>query len=167
MSAAAVPYSSPGDSVASRLLRAGVLTAVVDGLWAVVLTFAYGRPQMRLWQGIAATLFGERMYEGGIQTAALGVLMLVGVAFTWSAVLLALVMSWPWLRSVLLSPGGIFKVAAVYGPIVWIVMSCVVIPALVHKPVTLTYRWFIQAAGHIAFVGLPMAWAIARGMRRE
>jgi len=44
MSAVAVPYSTLGRNAPSRLIRAGVLTGIVDALWAIVLTvFIYQR----------------------------------------------------------------------------------------------------------------------------
>ena len=74
-----------------RLLRAGLLTAIVDGLFSSVLTVLYGRTVVRLFQGIAATAFGAGMFEGGLPTALLGLTMHFSVAFTWSAVFLLLV----------------------------------------------------------------------------
>jgi hypothetical protein len=165
MSTATLPQSPPAAFAASRLLRAGLLTAVVDGSWAIVLTLFYGRPLTRLWQGIAATAFGERMFDGGAATVALGIAMHVGVAFAWSAVFLLLATRSPYVRRVLDSRYGPLEVAAVYGPFVWIVMSAVVIPLLTRRPVVITGRWWIQLLGHVVFVGLPIAWAIGRSSR--
>jgi hypothetical protein len=105
------------------------------------------------------------MFNGGVPTAALGLLMHFGVAFAWSALFLLLVMRLPSLRAILDSPHGPLTIAAVYGPIIWIVMSVVVIPLLVHRPVAIDIRWWIQLAGHIVFVGLPITWSIGRGSR--
>ena len=58
---------------------------------------------------------------------------------------------------------GALKVAAVFGPCVWIVMSLAVIPLLVHRPPSFTNRWFIQLIGHFPFVGLPIVWSIRGG----
>jgi len=160
-----MPLSRPRRSAASRLVAAGLLIGTVDGLWAIVLTFIYGRSLTRLWQGIAATAFGERMFDGGASTVLLGVLMHFGVAFAWSAVFLLLVTRSAWLRRVLDSPHGVLKVAAVYGPMIWIVMSAVVIPLLTRRPLVITGRWWIQLAGHVVFVGLPIVWSIWRGAR--
>src|SRR4030081_3692074 len=123
-----MPLQRSRRSVASRLAAAGLLIGTVDGLWAIVLTLIYGRSLTRLWQGIAATAFGDRMFDGGASTVLLGVLMHFGVAFAWSAVFLLLVMRSAWLRNVLDSPHGVLKVAAVYGPMIWIVMSVVGLP---------------------------------------
>lgn len=163
MTSAVAHFPSSTSSGSSRLLRAWLLTGVIDGTWAIVLTLSYGRSLARLWQGIAATAFGERMFDGGSPAIALGVLMHFGVAFAWSAVFLLLVTRSAWLRRVIDSPKGVWKVAAIYGPLIWIVMSAGVIPLLTGKPLVMTWRWWIQAAGHIVFVGLPIVTSIGSG----
>ena len=143
------------------LLRAGVLTGIIDGLFSSLLAaFAYGSTVSRLFQGVAATLVGSRAFDGGVATTALGVLMHFGVAFGWSAVFLFVVRRWHWIRDLLASRYGVVKVAALYGPFVWIVMSLAVIPALMHRPPSFTVRWWIQLAGHFPFVGLPIVASI-------
>lgn len=143
-----------------RLLRAWLLTAVIDGLFSSVLTVLYGRTVIRLFQGIAATAFGADMLEGGLSSAFLGLAMHFSVAFTWSAVLLVLITRVPPLSRVLGGPNGVIKVAAVYGPMIWMVMSLIVIPALTKQAPTITYRWWIQFFGHIPFVATPIAWSL-------
>jgi uncharacterized membrane protein YagU involved in acid resistance len=65
-----------------------------------------------------------------------------------------------------LSRYGPLKIAAVYGPFIWLVMSLMVIPLLLHRPPTITDRWWTQLIGHVPFVGLPIAWSFARALRR-
>ena len=141
-----------------RLIRAGLLTALIDGLFSSVLSVAfYGSTATRLFQGVAATLIGRDAFDGGTSTALLGVLMHCGVAFGWSAVFLLLVSRSSRIRGVLASRYGVVKVAAVFGPAVWLVMSLVVIPLLVRRPPAITFRWWVQLIGHFPFVGLPIA----------
>ena len=141
----------------SRLVRAGLLTAVTDGLFSSVLVVAaYGSTVTRLWQGVAAVLLGPGAFDGGLRTALVGLAMHVAVAFTWSAVFLVLVRRASWLRRLVGSRYGVLKVAAVYGPLVWTVMSLVVIPLLVRRPPTIGFRWWVQLVGHFPFVGLPI-----------
>src|SRR5215207_7929613 len=136
----------------SRLVRAGLATAVVDGAFSSVLAaFFYGSTATRLWQGVASTLMGPRALEGGTHTAAIGVLMHVLVAFTWSAIFVFGLMRLGVVQRVLASPFGVLKVAAVYGPIIWLVMSLIVIPTLTHRPPAITYRWWVQFFGHMVF----------------
>jgi hypothetical protein len=152
----------------SRLLRAGLLTGVIDGLFSSILSvFFYDSTVTRLFQGVASTLLGKAALEGGTRTALIGVLMHFGVAFGWSAVLLFFVMRSAWLRGVLTSPGGTAKVAAWYGPFIWLVMSLLVIPLLLHRPPNnINFRWLVQLIGHFPFVGLPMTASIAGGLPR-
>jgi hypothetical protein len=148
----------------SRLVRAGLLTGVTDGLFACVLSVVfYKSTLMRLWQGVASTVLGPSAFDGGIATTLVGLLMHFGVAFAWSAVFLIMYERSPGIRRVVASRSGAMKVAAVYGPCVWIVMSLAVIPLLVHRPPSFTLRWFIQLIGHFPFVGLPIVWSIRRG----
>ena len=148
----------------SRLVRAGLLTGVVDGLFSSVLNVAaYGSTVSRLFQGVASVLVGGEAFNAGIPAVALGVLIHLGVAFGWSAVFLFLVLRLPWVRGLLASRYGVVKVAALYGPFVWMVMSLAVIPILVHRPPTIGTRWWIQLIGHIPFVGVPIV-ASARAL---
>jgi hypothetical protein len=160
---AAVRRSDLGDDALKRLVRAGLLTGITDGLFAIVLSvFFYGSTVARLWQGVASTLLGKEAFEGGTTTALVGVLMHFGVAFGWSAVFIFLVLRSRRVRDVLASPYGPAKVGALYGPFIWSVMSLIVIPLLVHRPPTIGARWWIQLIGHIPFVGIPIAAASRR-----
>lgn len=148
------------------LFRAGLLTALIDGLFSSALSaFVYGSTVTRLFQGVAATLLGREAVDGGPSTAALGVLMHVGVAFGWSAVFLLGLMPAAPVRALLDSRYGAIKVAALFGPFIWLVMSLVVIPLLTAGPPAITGRWWVQFFGHIPFVGLPIA-AVSRGSAR-
>ena len=146
----------------SRLLIAGLVTGVTDGLFSSGLAaFVYGSTVTRLWQGVAATLLGPAAFEGGTRTAAIGLLMHFGVAFTWSAVFLALVLSSSWIRDAIASPAGVLTAAAVYGPLIWLVMSLAIIPLFTHRPPVINVRWWVQFFGHIPFVALPIVGLIA------
>jgi hypothetical protein len=154
------------DSVFSRLVRAGLLTGVTDGLFSSVLSVAFYHSTIaRLFQGVASTLLGKEALNGGTQTAAIGVLMHFGVAFGWSTVFLLVVSRLPWIRRVLASRYGVIKVAAMYGPFIWLVMSLAVIPFLLQRPPSITIRWWIQFVGHFPFVGLPIVASISRPER--
>lgn len=140
-----------------RLVRAGLVTGVTDGIFSSALAaFVYGSTVTRLWQGVASVLLGAAAFDGGTRTAAIGLLMHFAVAFTWSAVFLLLVLSSSWLRGVLASPPGVIGAAVVFGPLIWIVMSLAIIPMFTHRPPTINGRWWVQLVGHFPFVGLPI-----------
>jgi hypothetical protein len=160
----AAPYSPVNRGALSWLVRAGLLTGVIDGVFASVLAIVvYHSTAERLFQGVASTLLGKSAFEGGTATALIGVLMHFGVAFGWSAVFLFLVLRSSRVRDLLASPHGVVKVAALYGPFIWLVMSLAVIPLLVHRPPAITLRWWIQLVGHFPFVGLPIVATIGKG----
>ena len=145
-----------------RLLRAGLTTAVVDGLFSSILAaFFYDSTVTRLWQGVASTLLGPEAFNGGLRTALVGVAMHICVAFGWSAVFLFLVMRSRSVMRTLDGPLGVLKVASVYGPSIWLVMSLAVIPLLLHRPPTFNIRWWVQLLGHFPFVGLPIVGSLA------
>ena len=86
----------------NRLMLAGLLTGVTDGLFSGVLSvFFYNSTATRLFQGVASILIGPKAIEGGTPTAALGLLMHFGVAFAWSAVFIFVLMRMDWVQGVL------------------------------------------------------------------
>lgn len=154
----------------SRLVRAGLLTGVIDGLFSSILSvFFYDSTVTRLFQNVASTLLGREALDGGTPAALIGVLMHFCVAFGWSAVFLFLVLRTSWLRRVLASRYGVVKAAAVYGPFIWLVMSLVVIPLLLQRPPRINIRWWVQLIGHFPFVGIPIAATIVAvsGIKNE
>ena len=156
------------DAVASdagrRLLRAWAALAVVDFCFASALaTLAYGGTFAGLWQGVASTVLGPSAIGGGPAPVLVGILLHVGVAFAWSAVFVAAWLALPALRRLVATPAGMLAAAAVYGPLVWCVMSLVVIPTLTGRPPSVTTRWWIQLLAHVPFVALPVVAAVGAG----
>jgi len=90
-----------------------------------------------------------------------------GVAFGWSAVFVFVVMRSAWVLRVLASQYGSVKVALVYGPFIWLVMSLVVIPLLLHRPPAISIRWWVQLLGHFPFVGIPIVLSASSGVTRS
>ena len=152
----------------SRLFRAGLMTTIIDGLFSSVLNVAaYDSTFSRLFQGVASTLVGSSAFSGGARTTALGVLMHCGVAFGWSAIFVFGVMRSARIRNVLAARYGTLKVASVYGPAIWLVMSLLIIPLLLQRPPTISIRWWVQLIGHFPFVGVPIVVSASRGATRS
>ena len=143
-----------------QLVRAGLLTAVIDGMFASVQTFFFGSTVTRLWQGVASVLLGPGAIDGGRRGGAIGLAMHLCVAFAWSTVFFLLLRFRP-LRRAVSSTGGILAVASIFGPMIWMTMSLVLIPALTGRPPSITSRWWIQFFGHIPFVALPIVATLA------
>jgi hypothetical protein len=163
-----MPTTAANRDVLSRLIRAGLLTGVIDGAFSSVLSVAfYGSTVSRLFQGVASTLVGNQALEGGTPLVLLGVLMHFGVAFGWSAVFLFLVTRLRRIRNLLASRHGAITVAALYGPFIWMVMSLAVIPLLTDRPPVIGIRWWVQFSGHFPFVGIPIVTTIGGASPRE
>jgi len=96
--------------------------------------------------------------------ALVGVLMHFVTAFWWSAVFLVLLARVPSVRRVHESSNGAVKIASVYGPFIWLVMSLAVIPVLTRRPPVISSRWWVQFLGHAPFVGFPIAWGTRRSL---
>jgi len=157
MAAGIATYPTSNTDLIRRFVIAGSITGITDGLFSSILSVAfYNSTVTRLFQGVASVLLGTDALNGGKKTAAIGVLMHFCVAFAWSAIFLLIVFRWGWIRRTIASRYGAAKIACLYGPFVWIVMSCAVIPLFTHRPPTITIRWWIQFFGHIPFVGLPI-----------
>lgn len=152
-------YAAPGGG---RLVRAGALTAVVDGLFSSVLAAGvYGVPAERVWRGVAATVLGPAAVADGAGPVLLGLALHVAVALAWAALFFLLVRRRPDVRARVATRRGLVGAAALYGPAVWLVMSLVVVPLLVGRAPVISARWWVQLAGHVAFVGLPIVWGVA------
>jgi hypothetical protein len=151
-------------STLRRFVSAWLFTAASDFVFSSALTvFIYKRPFPSIWQGVASTLLGPSASQGGTRTTLIGILMHFGVALSWTTVFFLLLGRVTWLRDLVRSRFGVLKAASIYGPCIWMVMSFVVIPLLVHRPPSITVRWWVQFFGHIPFVALPMIATLARG----
>jgi|SRR5215203_4501824 len=149
------PDSRP--SFARALLPVWLVTAVWDAVCATALSvFAYGTPPAAVWQGVAATVFGPAAISPGAALVGAGLLVHTAVALTWAAVFVAAALAWPALRRAIRTPGGALMVAAAYGPVIWLVMSLVVIPFATGRPPRFGLRWWIQVGAHVPFVSLPL-----------
>jgi hypothetical protein len=150
------------------LALAGTLTAISDAIFATVLTISmFESTFARTWQGVAAVPFGRDTFHGGTRTVLIGLAIHVFVAFTWSAIFLFGVMRARRVRALLLSRWGALKVAVLYGPAIWLVMSIVVVPLFTKRPPAFNVAWWILLAGHAPFVGLPIAWVAAKAARGD
>jgi hypothetical protein len=153
-------------NVLRTLLRAWLTITVVDGIFATLLpVVAYGQPLGRVWQGVASVLLGAGAMQGGVRTIAIGLVMHAATALAWTTVFMILALLSPRLRRTVATAGGAVAVAAVYGPLVWMAMSFLVIPRLTGRPPTINGRWWVQLVAHIPFVALPIVASIGRGLR--
>ena len=147
----------------ARLWRIWIVIAVVDFVFATCLSvFAYGSTFTRLWQGVASTVFGPSMVDGGPTATALGVVVHAGVALLWSTVFLVLTDRVGVIRKLLHSLGGIIAAAIVYGPAVWESHVPGVDSADDRTIAQPDVALVVPTGAHIPFVAFPIVYMTAR-----
>jgi hypothetical protein len=149
-----------------RLIRTWLTIAATDCIFATTLgVVAYKTTAARVWEGVASVVIGPSAINGGASAVAVGLLLHLSVALTWSVVFLAALGAFAGLRRLVSNPAGLLAVAALYGPLIWVMMSAVVIPRFTGRPPTFAFRWWVQFFGHIPFVALPIILAGSRPAR--
>ena len=163
---------SPSPRVRASFIRAVVpvwlVTAAWDFLCATALSvFAYHSTFAHLWQGVASTVLGPTAIDGGLTPVAVGIALHLAVAFTWSAIFVATARMSPALRRTIATPSGALAVAVAYGPVIWLVMSLVVIPLATGRPPRFSFRWWVQIFAHVPFVTIPLVFTARRVLLGE
>lgn len=134
------------------ILYAGLAVGVLDGIAASVNAGFGGVSPIRVFQYVASGLLGRASFEGGLATAALGLLLHFTVALGASAVFYAASRFMPILTRMPLVFGPI------YGVIVFFVMREIVSPLSRTTPGPPTIKGtVIMIIVHVLFVGLPIA----------
>lgn len=150
---------------AIAILATWLVTAAWDFVCATMLSVvAYGSTFSRLWQGVASTVLGPAALTMGARGVAAGLGLHMLVAFVWSAAFVLAVRRSGALRRAIVRPAGAIAVAGVYGPIIWLVMSLLVIPLATGRPPVFGFRWWVQIAVHVPFVTLPLVFTARRSL---
>ena len=140
-----------------------LVTAAWDFLCATALTvFAYHGTFAHLWQGVASTVLGAKAIDGGTEPVLVGIALHLAVALTWSALFVAAARASTFIRRTIATPSGALAVAIAYGPIIWLVMSLIVIPLATGRPPRFGFRWWVQIFAHIPFVTIPLVFTTRR-----
>ena len=139
------------------ILWAGLTCGTLDITAALVVYGYFGRPPMRLLQGIAAGVLGSRSFQGGFSTALLGVFCHFFIAFSAATVYLMAIRWIPFLLEHAVISG------ALYGIAVYFFMNRVVVPlsGAIKYPFSLQMM-AIGVVIHIFCVGLPIALVVQR-----
>lgn len=154
-------------TTAARFARAGIACAIGDFVWATILAYSAANPLLGPWNAVARVAFGPDVFEPGALAIAVGLCVHACVSFGWSGAYLLVESNWSALRRAVSTPAGMLGVAAIVGPVVWIVMSTLVIPMRTGREPTIDARWFVQLAGHVLFVGMPLVWGARRTDQRR
>jgi hypothetical protein len=150
------------------LIRSGLFVGLSDGLFASatgVLLKPYATP-FRVFRGVASVLFGREALNGGTPMALAGMAMHLFTACFWSLVFILKLRASRAVREAIMTTSGAVIVACIFGPAIWLFMSLVFIPMMVHRPPTITTKWWVQLVGHAIFVATPMILVNRAAQRR-
>jgi uncharacterized membrane protein YagU involved in acid resistance len=142
------------------LLWAGFACGCLDITAALVVYGFFGLKPMRLLQGIASGLLGQKAFSGGFSTALLGLLCHFLIAFGAAAVYLVASRGLGFLTEQAVVSG------ALYGVAVYFFMNRIVLPlsAAAKRPFSLQMM-LIGVVIHIFCVGLPISLCVRRFSR--
>jgi len=96
------------------ILWAGLTCGTLDIIAALLVYGHFGRPPMRLLQGIAAGVLGPRFFQGGLPTALLGLFCHFFIAFSAATIYLAASRWIPFLLEHAVVSGAFYGVAAYF-----------------------------------------------------
>jgi len=152
MTAADTPFSVKNVEALPVILRAGAVCGCTD-ITAAFLVYGYfGLMPIRLLQGIAAGLLGQRAFAGGWATALLGLLCHFVVAFSAATVFFAASRQIAFLVQHAVSSG------ALYGVLVYFFMNRIVVPLSLAKKYPFSFKMMvIGIVIHIFCVGIPIS----------
>jgi hypothetical protein len=153
------------------LTRRGILLGWMScGVLDIAAAFALswlqaGREPLTVLKGVAAALLGRAATEGGVEMAALGLLMHFGVALGWT-----LLFAWALGRIRFTRSAPVWLMGPLYGAFVFFAMNLAVLPAtswmrslyldtVVRWPGGLGWPLLVV---HLLFVGTPIVWALRR-----
>lgn len=142
------------------ILFGGLTVGILDGLDAIVFFGLRGVPPHRIFQAIASGLLGQPAFQGGMVTAALGVVLHFCIATTIVTVFVLLS------RRLLALTNRPFLWGPLYGVAVYLVMNFIVIPLSAAnsapKPLAVVINGVLI---HMVGVGLPSALFARAAMR--
>jgi uncharacterized membrane protein YagU involved in acid resistance len=145
------------NSVAFRaILTAGLVVGVLDISSAFVIAGIKGTGSIRMLQGIASGLLGQRSFEGGMATAGLGLAIHFLIAFTAAAVFYVASRK---LRS--LTEHAVVS-GLLYGIAVYIFMYWILVPLVFPTAHHSMSRDVTAVIIHIVLIGLPIALVVRR-----
>jgi len=135
---------------------AGLIAGILDITSAFVIAGIKGTGSIRMLQGIASGLLGQRSFEGGMATAGLGLAIHFLIAFTAAGVFYAASRKLSFLTEHAVVSGVLYGIA-VYIFMYWILVP-LVFPTAHHS----MSRDVTAVIIHIVLIGLPIALVVRR-----
>lgn len=144
-------------NAARAIAMAGLACGVLDISAALVVYGSMGLKPLRLLQGIAAGVLGPKSFQGGLNTALLGLALHFVIAFGAATAYFLASLS----MRVLVERAALF--GALYGIAVYFFMSRIVVPLSGATKFPFSVKMMlIGVVIHIFCVGLPIALSIRR-----
>lgn len=143
------------------VLVGGAIAGVLDITFAISFAVYNGLTPERLLQIVASGLLGNAAFNGGAQTAAVGLLCHFALSFAWMSLFLLAARKTPaLLAKPLLS-------AMLFGTLVFLAMRLVVLPlSAFPRPVTFQpLSTVLDLLSHMFLFGLPIVWASRKSSR--
>jgi hypothetical protein len=135
---------------------ASLIAGILDIISAFVIAGIKGTGSIRMLQGIASGLLGQRSFEGGMATAGLGLAIHFLIAFTAAAVFYAASRKLSSLTQHAVVSG------LLYGIAVYIFMYWIVVPLAFPTARHSMSRDVTAVIIHIFLIGLPIALVVRR-----
>jgi hypothetical protein len=138
------------------IASAGLIAGILDITSAFVIAGIKGTGSIRMLQGIASGLLGQRSFEGGMATAGLGLAIHFLIAFTAAALFYAASRKFSSLTQHAVVSG------VLYGIAVYIFMYWIVVPLAFPTARHSVSRDVTALIIHIVLIGLPIALIVRR-----
>ena len=138
------------------ILITGLVVGLLDIVAACTMAVARGSTPLRLLQFVASGLLGRSAFQGGVSTAALGLVLHFAIAF---AVVVVFSVA---LQKIAVVRKRVAAAGIVYGLVVWLVMNFLVLPLSAARPRHALVPDLIQIAIHMFIIGLPTALLLRR-----
>jgi uncharacterized membrane protein YagU involved in acid resistance len=130
---------------------AGLIAGILDITSAFVIAGTKGTGSIRMLQGIASGLVGQRSFEGGMATAGLGLAIHFLIAFTAAAVFYSAS------RKLIFLIQHAVVSGLLYGIAIYLFMYWIVVPLAFRTARHSISRDVTAVIVHIVLIGLPIA----------
>ncbi len=145
-------------STLEAILVGGTIAATLDILFAISFASYNGVAPARLLQTVASGMLGTSAFEGGLNTAALGLVLHFAMSYAWSALFLAVAK-----RVVRLARNPLVS-GPLFGIVVFFCMRLIVLP-LSAFPYPINFKplaTVLDLLSHMYLFGIPIAIAAHR-----
>lgn len=153
------PRAIPRTHPLAYVFAGGLVVGTLDIVFAM--TFWAWRadvPAFRILQGVAAGVLGPASFNGGIETAILGLSLHFTIALTMAVAYYVAARRWPvlWERPV--------EAGTAYGFFLYGVMNHIVVPLSAAEAGSRDVVWVVSSvAVHVLLIGLPIALFVRQG----